>query len=247
VCAQAGGAGEVSLIYRRPYVEGDAVTVKADRPGYVMLAAEDSLPTVFGWLDDEYRLVIPFGEKRTNYSPKNFYGDVHLLRVRTAREDEVRAYRNLCFNPLDSHENAGFFPHATANVETRGEATFAARNAINGNRSSAGHGPWPLESWGINRRDDAELRIDFCREVLIEKLVFVLRADFPHDAWWQNAAIRFSDQSMFTPRFIKTGAPQEFPPGNAAQNFFSCYERHEEGPRRQLTPALRKPRVCAKR
>jgi hypothetical protein len=211
VKAEAAGENEVRLIYRAPYTEGDEIRAFAAAPALVVLQAEDSIPPVFGWLAGLFRLVVPFGEKHSCWSPKNFYGPVHLLSLRAALPEEVRQYRNLAFNPLDSHENQGFFPHASANVETRGEAQFAARNAINGNRTSAGHGFWPLESWGINRREDAELRIDVGRKVRIDKLVFTLRADFPHDNWWKEALVRFSEGTEFRPRFVKTGRPQEFP------------------------------------
>jgi hypothetical protein len=88
---------------------------------------------------------------------------------------------------------------------------FAARNAIDGNLTSGGHGPWPYESWGINRRDDAELRINFGCKVNINRLVFTLRADFPHDNWWKRARIVFSDGLELIPVFRKSGQPQEFP------------------------------------
>lgn len=55
-------------------------------------------------------------------------------------------------NPYDSHETKGIYPHAQANVETRGEAVFAARNAIDGVFANWSHGEWPYQSWGINMR-----------------------------------------------------------------------------------------------
>lgn len=60
------------------------------------------------------------------------------------------------------------YPHATANVETRGESVFAAKNAIDGVRANRSHGEWPYESWGINMQDDAAMKLDFgdryCRQ-----------------------------------------------------------------------------------
>ena len=44
-----------------------------------------------------------------------------------------------------------------ANVETRGEAVFAARNAIDGIYENDAHGIWPYQSWGINRDPNAAL------------------------------------------------------------------------------------------
>ena len=92
------------------------------------------------------------------------------------------------------------YPHATANVETRGESVFAAKNAIDGVRANLSHGEWPYESWGINMQDDAAMKLDFGRPVLADRIVLYTRSDFPHDNWWQQVTIRFSD-----------GSEQEFP------------------------------------
>jgi hypothetical protein len=210
VKAQAAGDDAATLVYQAVYTEGDVIHLTADTEGFTVVQLEDSIAPVFGFLKSEFLLYIPFGEKKASYSPKNFSGTVHLLQARAADKREIKAYRNLAFNPLDSHDNTGLFPHAKANVETRGESVFAARNAIDGNRTSAGHGSWPYESWGINRRDDAEIRVEFGRSVQIDRLVITLRADFPHDNWWKQAAIRFSDGSFLCPLFKKTGAPQDF-------------------------------------
>jgi len=210
VKAQAQGETEVRLVYDSLYEAGDVIHFVSEEPGYVVAQLEDSLPPVFGYLNGEFLLPVPFGEKRICYSPKCFTGDIHVLWARKATRREVESYRNLALNPLDNHANCALFPHAHANVETRGESVFAAHNAINGNITSAGHGAWPYESWGINRRDDAEIHIDFGRDVRIDRLVITLRADFPHDSWWRKATIRFSDGSAFVPVFEKSGRPQIF-------------------------------------
>ncbi|MBR5968638.1 MAG: carbohydrate-binding protein, partial [Lachnospiraceae bacterium] len=111
---------------------------------------------------------------------------------------EINCYRNLALNPFDQHEECGVFPHASANVETRGEAVFAARNAIDGCIAALSHGEWPYESWGINRQDDAEFRLDFGRKVNIDRIVLYTRSDFPHDNYWIRATLAFSDGSEET-------------------------------------------------
>ena len=63
------------------------------------------------------------------------------------------------------------------NVETRGEAVFAARNAIDGVYENDAHGIWPYQSWGINRDPNAALTLDFGRPVTIDELRLTLRAD----------------------------------------------------------------------
>jgi hypothetical protein len=193
--AEASANESVYLVYNKKYEEGDKICLYSDKKGFVVACLEDSIPDVYGYLTGEYEMLVPFGEKSVSYSPKSFTGDVHLLTARVANNEEVMRYRNLALNPLDCHENIGLFPHAMANVETRGESVFAARNAINGNTANTGHGNWPYESWGINRNPDAKLRIDFGRTVCLDKAVFTTRADFPHDSYWTQATLEFSDGS----------------------------------------------------
>ncbi len=112
---------------------------------------------------------------------------------------------------MDCHGNSSLFPHASANVETRGEAVFAARNAIDGEVANDDHGYWPYTSWGINRDPDAALTLDFGRPVRIDELALTLRADFPHDAWWQQATVSFPDGHHEVLTLRKTPARQRFP------------------------------------
>jgi hypothetical protein len=118
--------------------------------------------------------------------------------------------RNLAFNPFDHHDNATLFPHAKANVETRGEAVFAARNAIDGEKANTDHGFWPYTSWGINQDPAAALTLAFGRPVRIDQVTLYLRADFPHDAWWNEASMTFSDGHMLTVPLVKSSAAQTF-------------------------------------
>ena len=209
VKAQASGGNRATLVYDAPYEEGDVIHL-AGGPGFVAAQLEDSMAEAYGYLSGEFCLAVPFGEKKISYSPKSFTGDQHLLWVRRAEEEEVRAQRNLARNVLDSHDNQGLFPHASANVETRGESVFAARNAIDGCYANHSHGRWPFQSWGINRDPNAALRLDFGRSVRLDRLVFTLRADFPHDSWWTRCTVRFSDGSRLEPEFVKTGERQSF-------------------------------------
>lgn len=188
---------EVRLVFKEAYEEGDKIVfTTSEKNIYLFAQVDDAMGESFIYITkNEIVYEIPFGEKRVSYSPKVFYGDRHLLSLRVAKEEEIKCYKNLALNVMDSQEINGVYPHASANVETRGEAVFAARNAINGNCENKSHGRWPYESWGIGMRDDACFRLDFGRSVVTNKIVIYTRADFPHDNWWVKGTLRFSDGS----------------------------------------------------
>ena len=127
---------------------------------------------------------VPAGEHRLAYAPEAFVQRRNILSARIMTEEELLLSRDVARNPLDLRGDVNFFPHCTANVETRGESVFAARNVIDGLRFNTYHGEWPFESWGIGAREDAWCRIDFGREITAERMALTLRADFPHDAYW---------------------------------------------------------------
>ena len=193
VCVSSG-EDFVDLVCMRTYQEGDRITLEtSEKNVYLNWQVDDALGPAFVYVTDNVSYEIPFGEKRISYSPKVFSGDRHYLYVEAARRDEVEAYRNLALNPADQHCDVPCFPHATANVETRGESVFAAKNAIDGVRANLSHGQWPYESWGINRQDDAAMRVDFGRKIRTDKVVLYTRSDFPHDNWWIQVTLSFSD------------------------------------------------------
>jgi len=194
--AVAKGEDFVDLVYSFEYKEGDVIELTtSEKNVHINLQVDDALGSSFVYVTDTVKYDIPFGEKRISCSPKVFSGNRHYLYAEVAREDEVTAYRNLALNPADQHKEVTCYPHAYANVETRGESVFAAKNAIDGVRANLSHGEWPYESWGINRQDDATMTVDFGRLVEIDKIVLYTRADFPHDNWWTSAKVTFSDGS----------------------------------------------------
>lgn len=206
----APAAGQVSLVYMNAYKPGDRVSLEIGTPGqYVVIQFEDTMaPALVYVVKREINFHIPFGEQAITYSPKSFAGACHILRARFATPEEIAARRNLAYNPYDEHGDTGFFPHAHANVETRGEAVFAARNAIDGIYENDAHGIWPYQSWGINRDPNAALTLDFGREVLLDELRITERADFPHDNYWVKATVEFSDGSQLDIPLVKSAKPQ---------------------------------------
>lgn len=202
----------VQLVYAEEYRKGDTITLSAAKtPCFLVIQFDSCLNPAFVYMKEpSYTFEIPFDEKRFSYNPLTFAGDLHLVTARAAREEEIAVYKNLALNDHDTHTNTACFPHAKANIETRGEAVFAARNAINGNCENRSHGKWPYESWGINRDPTACFTLDFGRTVCVDKIVLVCRADFPHDNYWKQIDVSFSDGSVQTILLEKSSLPHVF-------------------------------------
>ena len=208
--AVSRGEEEVNLVLSRAYEEGDRIILETSDMGiYVWLQLDDALGKSLVYICGTVEYVIPFGERRINLSPKVFSGEKHLLCARKAFDFQVKAYRNLAENVCDQHNLEHIYPHAVANGETRGEAVFAAQNAIDGVTVNNSHGEWPYESWGINRQDDAKIRIYFGRDVKIDRILLYTRADFPHDNWWKQVSFSFSDGSRLEMQMEKSDKPHE--------------------------------------
>ena len=211
ILAESSAAESVYLLYKDIYTLGDSIELSASSyPQYIIWQVDDALGAAMCYVTEKVRYLIPFDEKKKVYSPKTFSWDRHYLYARVATEEEIRSYRNLSVNSADQHDVVGCYPHASANVETRGESVFAARNAIDGLTENHGHGKWPFTSWGINRDPNAEMKIEFGRTVEVDCIQIFLRADFPHDSYWTQGKIRFSDGSIETLHFQKTDKGQRF-------------------------------------
>ncbi len=193
--AKALKTGEVILAWEGEYVPGDEIVFTfPETETFYVVRVDDAMDESFVYVTREQVVYyVPFDEKKTSYNPKSFTGERHYLTLRPAKDWETASYKNLAKNVMDQHGDPGCYPHTYANVETRGEAVFAARNAIDGVVANVSHGNWPYESWGINRQDDAEMTLDFGRPVDFDTIVLYTRADFPHDNWWVKATLTFSD------------------------------------------------------
>ena len=156
VLAETCHETEPMLCLDHPWEEGDCIELDAGAPSFwrwrldsVWDAAEVFLPSgVLRW-------TVPQGEHRLSYAPGAFDGKRHIIIARRMTDAEIRAERDLARNPSDLRGGQTFYPHCTANVETRNESVFAARNVIDGLRFNTSHGEWPFESWGIGAREDA--------------------------------------------------------------------------------------------
>lgn len=201
---------KICAIFNFAYEDGDWMIIDSDKKGgFYKIQLEDTMQESIIYVPGSFFIYhIPLKDKRSNYSPKSFYGDCHIIKIEEASKEEIKQRRNLAFNPYDEHGNDSFFPHSSANIETRGECVFASRNAIDGYYFNDSHGSFPYQSWGINRDPKAEFKIDFGREVQVDEVILTLRADFPHDNYWEKVTLEFSDGSTIDASLKKSAERQ---------------------------------------
>lgn len=191
VLASVSAEKEAQLLYQGTYAQGDEIRFVTDYE-YAMVQVNQAVKPARVYLPTrEFVFRLPLeGINPDVYAPGAFQGNMHVCSI---KPDPLRGYRNLAENPADQRGEVAVYPHATANVETRDESWFCARNVIDGEHIANGHGPWPYGSWGIGARTDAELTLDFGREVEVDKMILYLRADFPHDAYWIQGSALLGD------------------------------------------------------
>lgn len=227
------------LTYDGALQAGDVIEIAADY-SYINVDLFPNLGSALVYSPSgQFTFQVPSVASQAVYETGTFAGTSHEFSASVATASEIAKSRNLAVNPYDymyidekNDANADtlsevtlnsvavesgqvtVYPHAYANRITRNEVDFYARNAIDGSVVSNGHGNYPYQSWGYNQKDDAEFVVYFGREVKLDSLAFVLRADFSgakeHDTYWQNADVEFSDGTVQTLEFSKTGEKQEF-------------------------------------
>ncbi|MDF2513566.1 MAG: hypothetical protein K0S75_1480 [Clostridia bacterium] len=203
------GEENVTLVYKNKYKKGDVLHFVPEKAGLYEVCFEDTIAPSIVYVESHASFTIPFGlMNRVCYSPRAFKSLQHLITAKEANPEFVRARRNLALNPFDGHNTSGMYPHASANVETRNESLFAARNAIDGIFANNAHYPYPFQSWGINKDPKAELTIEFGLPVNLDCIALTLRADYPHDSYWVKATLEFSDGSKEVFPLEKLATPQ---------------------------------------
>lgn len=208
--SEMSGMEEISLIHTKKYKKGDKICfTNLSVNKYLVVNIDNELPAALIYVHgNTLEFSIPFGDESIPYSLSSFKDSTHNISMRIAKDEEVYCYRNLAKNVMDKRGDTTFYPHATANIETRNEAVFAARNTIDGQTNTKGHGVWPYESWGTWQREDAEFNVDFGREVEVDKIALYLRADYPHDTYWDVITIVFSDGTQEDMQMIKSSDAQ---------------------------------------
>ncbi|MFH1879517.1 MAG: carbohydrate-binding protein [Bacillota bacterium] len=183
--------GEALLYYHGEYQPGDAIVFESSARRVVAGVDHTVAPARLCLAEGKWTFRLPLdGDLPRAYPPYAFQGDSHLL---TLKEDTGNEYRNLACNPADQRHDSKAYPHASANVETRDESIFFARNVIDGLHIANSHGSWPYLSWGIGGRADAAIWLDFGREVRVDQMALYLRADFKHSGHWVSATVHLSD------------------------------------------------------
>jgi hypothetical protein len=213
VLARTTHPEEALLSVDRVYQPGDQIRISGAR--HMRLQMDQCLPVGEVFLpDSRMTWSVPAGEHRLAYAPGLFEAPRHIISAKAISKDELVHSRILSCNPADLRGDTDFFPHCTANVETRNEACFCARNVIDGIRLNTFHGEWPFQSWGIGAREDAWCLLDLGRTVIVEKMALTLRADFPHDAYWTSGHVVLSDGSTLSFDLQKSGDRQLIDLGN---------------------------------
>ncbi|MDR2976237.1 MAG: hypothetical protein LBV19_02850 [Streptococcaceae bacterium] len=195
------------------FQNGDAIVLNlAEKGQYVWIRFDETLNESLVYIKEQEITYHPSltMNGRESISDVAFMGKRHYIQARIAKDYEIKAYRNLALNPHDQKDFTGAYPHAFANVETRDDSTFFARNVIDGIFANRLHGSYPYQSWGINRQENATLSIDFGRQVLLNRIGFTLRSDFPHDSFWTRITAEFSNGETITFSTVQSSAPQYF-------------------------------------
>lgn len=188
---------DIDVHYTGVYEPGDRWRLELEDGAFVRLALDPTLaPSIVYVPDGVFEFAIPFDyERRACYAPQAFEGEDHRVVCAELTEPEIYGERLISLNSHDRHNIPKYFPHAVANFVTREDPCFFERNAIDGVTENRGHGMYPYHSWGGGLREDLEYTVHFGTEVEVSRATIYLRADFPHDTYWKEAALYFSDGS----------------------------------------------------
>ncbi len=203
---------EIDVHYSGVYELGDKWRVELPDTEFVKLQLDSTLAESLVYVPDgTFEFKIPFDrELIACYSPEAFVGDDHRIRCSEPTEAEIYGQREISLNSHDRHNLPKYFPHAVANFVTREDPCFFERNAIDGVCENLGHGLFPYHSWGGGLREDLEYQVDFGMPVEVSRVTIYIRADFPHDTYWKQAELIFSDGTKEQITLVGTADGQSF-------------------------------------
>ncbi len=207
---------DIDETFHGEYEEGDKFRVELCDGEFVKLKLDSTLAESIVYVPDGiFEYTVPFDkERKAGYHPDAFAGDCHRIVVSEPCEAEIYGERLISLNSHDRHNVPKYFPHAVANFVTREDPSFFERNAIDGVIDNSSHGVFPYHSWGGGLREDLEFEVKFGGEVLVTGVTLFLRADFPHDTYWKELDVEFSDGTKVRANLVGTAEGQrvEFEP-----------------------------------
>jgi len=200
----------IDFTYNAKYSDGDKIIINKKDTEHIAIQLDEYIAeSIIFSESNQIVFEIPFGDLRRGYDKYAFSGDKHRIKVYEPDEESKYGLRNIALNSYDIRGKSKYYPHAYANLVTREDVCFFERNAIDGVKENKGHGEYPYHSWAGGAREDLEYHIDFGTDVEVEKLVFYLRADFPHDTYWKSVDVAFDDGTRETANFVKAADGQE--------------------------------------
>ena len=207
---------EIDERFEGEYEDGDKWRAELCDSEFVALRLDESLAESIVYVPDGvFEFSVPKDrELKSCYAPDAFSGESHRVTCREPSEAEIYGDRLISLNSHDRHNVPKYFPHAVANFVTREDPCFFERNAIDGVIDNSGHGIYPYHSWGGGLREDLEYEVHFGMPVEVSRVLIYLRADFPHDTYWKEADVEFSDGTRVHTdlRGVAEGQAVEFEP-----------------------------------
>ena len=202
---------EIDEHFHGEYELGDKFRIELCDGSFVKLKLDPTLAESIVYVPDgTFEFIVPHDrERRACYAPGAFDGDDHRIVVSEPTDAEIYCDRLISLNSHDRHNVPKYYPHAVANFVTREEPCFFERNAIDGVIDNSNHGDFPYHSWGGGLREDLEFEVHFGTDVEVSDVVIFLRADFPHDTYWKECDVEFSDGTKVHANFVKTADGQK--------------------------------------
>lgn len=214
VVGSATGTGLVELVLSKSIAAGDKITVTLPEGAthlYFCLTSRMTEALIYV-PNGVFEYTLPANlDKIFPSTLRSFAYPQMYARIPTA--EEIAQETNLAANAYDLSTTGTVttFPHATATdtySTLSANPEFQPRNAIDGFANNRGHGTYPVQSWGPNQGVSAEFKIDFGRNVKVNRYVVTIRGDFPHDGGFTDAEAVFSDGTV-QPIILETTKDQQ--------------------------------------
>lgn len=181
------------------YKSGDTITITLPRgEKYLGLTLDNLMGEAIIYVPNgTYTFTVPSDLTPYNRTFRN--GNNKTITARVVGEDELNERHNLALNPYDltnlsgGSNPTGGYPHAITDSNYNNSSEFIVRNAIDGVQANKGHGGYPTQSWGPAQGNNHWMQVDFGREVYMDEVQLVIRADFPHDTYFRSGVLEFYD------------------------------------------------------